>query len=123
MFGEIIVEVFNKGGGDGVVGVYKGKIFAGGKLKATIAGGGNPSVGLAKIYAARIFLGVIFGYFGGSVDGSVVYENDFEVFVGLGEYAIETCREIRCDIEYGDDDGYFGGLTFMHKCDRMALFP
>lgn len=126
MLREGVVEVVDEGRGDGVVGVDEGDEIAGGELEAKVPRGGDAGVGLAEVDDAGVSLGVGLGDFGGAVGRAVVYEDDLEVFVSLGEDAIEGGGEIGDYVVDGDYDGDFGGgwgLTFWHKCDKMGLFP
>lgn len=56
---------------------------------------------------AFIFFGVLIDDFGGIVGGAVIYENDFEIGVGLVYDGVKAFSEIFGGVINGDDNGDF----------------
>ena len=57
-------------------------------------------------FDARVFCGVFLGDFIGIVGRTVVYDDDFEVVVGLVGDGIETTRKIFGSVVYWDNYRY-----------------
>lgn len=95
----------DKIGAHGIVCIDKTDIFAGGFFEAGIAGGGLALVFLRDDRETRVFFSIFLEDLGCGVRGAIIYDQDFEIMVSLGEDGIETFGKVIFGIVGWDDNG------------------
>ncbi len=106
-----VVDGFGEGGfGEKVVAIDDTDVFSGGEGGGLCHGGATALVWGGDDADTGVLGGVMVADFEGVVGGAVVPEDEFEVWVGLGEDGFDRVGEVVFAVVEGGDEGDFGGV-------------
>ena len=97
---------------DPVVAVHEAEVFAPGNVHASVPGAAEAPVFLVDDLNSGIFPGVFITNGAGGILGPVLHQNDFQVFIGLGQNRIDAFGKIRFHIVNRNDDADQGARHF-----------